>query len=63
MNEDGDDLDDGEMEEGDREPWLAAAEGAQHYRGGDLDLEQDGEIERPWWGPQPAGLNRDEAFA
>ncbi len=51
------------MEEGDREPWLAAADGAQHYRGGDLDLEQDGEIERPWWGPQPAGLNRDEAFA
>jgi hypothetical protein len=59
VNEDGDDLDSGEMEEGDREPWLGAVEGAQHYRGGDLDLEQDGEMERPWWGSHAAGWNDD----
>ncbi len=59
VNEDGDDLDHGEMQEGELEPWLGAPEGCQFYNSGDLDLEQDGEIERPWWGPSAAGFNHD----
>ncbi len=51
VNEDADDLDPGEMQEGELEPWLGAPEGCQFYNSGDLDLEQDGEIDRPWWGP------------
>ena len=59
MNEDGDDLDRGEMQEGELEPWLGAPEGSQFCRGDDRDLEQDGEIERPWWGPNADGWNHD----
>ncbi len=59
VNEEGDDLDHGEMQEGELEPWLGAPEGCQFHNSGDLDLEQDGEIERPWWAPSAAGFNHD----